>query len=76
MKNRMAVCTALGVIFLCTCLIPMMVSAEDLPFYLKDRGTGIPTSMFGTYVRKEEVLVYPFYEYYYDYQRCLARIFP
>jgi hypothetical protein len=32
--------------------------------------------MFGTCVHKEEVLVYPFYEYYHDYQRYFARIFP
>lgn len=31
-----------------------------------DRGTGIATSMFGTYVRKGELLVYPFFEYYLD----------
>ncbi len=37
----------------------------DLP-YLKDRGTGTPTSMFGTYVHKGELLVYPFFEYYLD----------
>jgi len=28
-----------------------------------DRGPGIPTSLFGTYVEPGEVLVYPFYEY-------------
>jgi hypothetical protein len=42
------------------------VDFENLPVYLKDRGTGTPTSMFGTYVRKGELLVYPFFEYYYD----------
>ena len=31
--------------------------------YLGDRGKGIPTSLFGTYVAKGEFLVYPFYEY-------------
>src|SRR5205085_6108307 len=31
--------------------------------YLADRGSGIATSMFGTYVRAGETLVYPFYEY-------------
>jgi len=43
-------------------------SAEDppLPSYLKDRGTGLPTSMFGTYIRRGEVIVYPFFEYYRD----------
>lgn len=36
--------------------------AEELPPYLKDRGTGVATSMLGTYVRAGELLVYPFYE--------------
>lgn len=36
---------------------------EPLPIYLGDRGTGIATSLFGTYVEKGELLVYPFYEY-------------
>ena len=40
--------------------------AADLPIYLKDRGTGVPTSMFGTYVVSGELLIYPFFEYYYD----------
>ena len=39
---------------------------QDLPVYLRDRGTGIPMSIFGTYVRKGELLVYPFYEYIKD----------
>ena len=33
---------------------------------LRDRGEGQPTSMFGTYVRRGELLVYPFFEYYRD----------
>lgn len=33
---------------------------------LRDRGSGIPTSMFGTYVRSGELLFYPFFEYYRD----------
>src|SRR5262249_57642685 len=36
------------------------------PVYLGDRGTGVATSMFGTYIRKDELIVYPFYEYYRD----------
>jgi hypothetical protein len=36
------------------------------PPYLEDRGTGVPTSMFGTYVRHGELIVYPFFEYYKD----------
>lgn len=36
---------------------------EPLPYYLQDRGTGVATSLFGSYVRGGELLVYPFYEY-------------
>ena len=47
---------------------PRVARAQEsnLPVYLQDRGTGIPTSQFGTYVRKGELLVYPFFEYYRD----------
>src|SRR5262245_42926906 len=38
-------------------------AAEPLPEYLRDRGPGIATSMFGTYVEAHERLVYAFYEY-------------
>jgi hypothetical protein len=36
------------------------------PDRLRDRGEGLPTSMFGTYIRRGELLLYPFYEYYRD----------
>jgi hypothetical protein len=36
---------------------------DSLPSYLTDRGEGIHTSLFGTYVREGEFLFYPFYEY-------------
>jgi hypothetical protein len=42
------------------------VGAEEAPTYLRDRGTGIATSMFGTYVREGELLFYPFAEWYTD----------
>jgi hypothetical protein len=32
----------------------------------RDRGAGIPTSMFGTYIARGELIVYPFFEYYRD----------
>ncbi|HEY5566319.1 MAG TPA: hypothetical protein VIM81_03635 [Gammaproteobacteria bacterium] len=35
----------------------------ETPAYLRDRGDGLPTSLFGTYIRRAELLVYPFYEY-------------
>ena len=46
--------------------VPAPAQETALPAYLRDRGSGQPTSMFGTYVRKGELLVYPFFEYYYD----------
>jgi hypothetical protein len=40
---------------------------EKLPVYLRDRGQDvIPTSMFGTYVKPGELLIYPFFEHYKD----------
>ncbi len=33
---------------------------------LRDRGPGIPTSLFGTYVESGQLIVYPFFEYYRD----------
>ena len=39
------------------------LAQEALPGYLSDRGEGVTTSLFGTYVRGGELLVYPFYEY-------------
>lgn len=40
---------------------------KDVPEFLRDRGTGIPTSMFSTFINKGEFIIYPFYEYYYDH---------
>jgi hypothetical protein len=44
------------------CFAPA-ANAQRLAPYLADRGTGIATSMFGEYVRRGELLFYPFYEY-------------
>jgi hypothetical protein len=46
---------------------PAPSAGPDLPFYLSDRAGGTPTSMFGTYIRKGEFVVYPFFEYYRDH---------
>jgi hypothetical protein len=46
--------------------LSIIVAQKELPDFLKDRGTGIATSMFGTYINKGEFIIYPFYEYYYD----------
>lgn len=45
---------------------PPTPTDSTLPTYLEDRGTGVATSMFGTYIRKGELIVYPFFEYYRD----------
>jgi hypothetical protein len=47
------------------------VVAQDsgLPRFLRDRGTGVPASIFGTYIRRGELLVYPFFEYARDQNR-------
>lgn len=34
--------------------------------HLQDRGAGVATSMFGTYIRQGELIVYPFFEGYVD----------
>jgi hypothetical protein len=48
-----------------TGVAPAPAFAQEVPApYLADRGTGIATSQFGTYVLKGELLVYPFFEYY------------
>jgi hypothetical protein len=43
-----------------------VAARDDLPYYLQDRGTGVLSFMFGTYIEKGEFIFYPYYEYYYD----------
>lgn len=66
--QKIGISLFISMIFLCAFLshTPATIGQEQLPFYLQDRGTGIPTSMFGTYVRPGELLVYPFIEFYRD----------
>ena len=45
---------------------PGTAAAQEDPPFLRDRGPGVATSMFATYVRKGEWLLYPFFEYYRD----------
>ena len=63
-KVRSSSCFAIIVAFASAnfCL-PAAAAAQRFPPHLADRGTGIATSMFGEYVRKGELLVYPFYEF-------------
>src|SRR5882672_12489930 len=46
-----------------TMFLSSVAYSQRPPPYLADRGSGIATSMFGEYVRKGELLVYPFYEF-------------
>ena len=63
-RNRVFAMLVVG----CVLLASVLAGAQDqqgdeVPVYLRDRGTGVTTSLFGTYVRKGQWLVYPFYEY-------------
>ena len=59
----------LMLVIMAAAAMPVSVAAaqQDDPPHLRDRGPGIPTSMFGTYVRRGEWLLYPFLEYYHDH---------
>lgn len=63
MKSLLTFTLTLAIIIVCE---PIALAQDDLPVYLKDRGTGLPTSMFGTYITRGQFLLYPFYEYYHD----------
>jgi hypothetical protein len=45
---------------------PSQVPTTPTPDRTRDRGEGVPTSMFGTYIRRGELLLYPFFEHYRD----------
>jgi hypothetical protein len=42
------------------------LSAQDTVDRTRDRGTGVPVSMFGTYIEPGQLIIYPFFEYYRD----------
>jgi hypothetical protein len=51
-------------------LVPLDAQeSAPLPAYLKDRGRGVATSMFGTYINRGELILYPYWEYYVDNNR-------
>ncbi len=54
--------SAIVVAFICLTMLAVPSFGQEDP-WLADRGSGIPTSLFGTYITKGEFLVYPFYEY-------------
>lgn len=66
MKNLASLFTLVFIVSAASPTAPARAGDSALPLYLRDRGTGQPTSMFGTYIRSGELLVYPFFEYYYD----------
>jgi len=43
------------------------LDTAELPKHRRDRGTGLPLSSFGTYIQQGQLIVYPFFEYYYDH---------
>jgi hypothetical protein len=57
LTTRCLVVLAGGVLFAAS------APAQQPPAYQRDRGNGIATSMFATYVGPHELLVYPFFEY-------------
>jgi len=56
-------CVVVALLLSCA---PFVSAAAELPSYLRDRGIGMRTSMFGSYVEKGQLIVYPFYEHYHD----------
>jgi hypothetical protein len=57
---------ALIVVLVLVATQPLEARAQQRIDRSRDRGPGIPTSMFGTYIDRGELLVYPFFEYYLD----------
>jgi hypothetical protein len=52
-----------------TCVLGSPAAAQppaESERWLRDRGSGLPTSMFGTFINKGELVVYPFFETYVD----------
>ena len=54
-----------GLVFLVCSVCPASADPNPVPGpdFLRDRGDGEQTSLFGTYVSEGELLIYPFYEY-------------
>ncbi len=62
-SGRAPLSTQILAIAFCLAVLAGGAAAQSEPAYLSDRGPGIPTSLFGTYIRSGEWLVYPFVEY-------------
>jgi len=68
-RSRLVTMTAtLSYVGLLALAVPGPATAQAPPAVdrARDRGTGVPLSVFGTYIRRGEVVVYPFFEYYRD----------
>jgi len=67
MKKNVFYCAAFIAI---GCFDPAIDFAQEQPpKYLQDRGAGIPSSLFGTYIHRGELLIYPFFEHARDNNR-------
>lgn len=56
--------SAVAVAALAALLAAPPAGAQEVTDRSSDRGDGLPLSMFGTYIRAGELIVYPFFEYY------------
>jgi hypothetical protein len=64
MRNSICKWSMLPIVVFMLAIVQQTLRAqEELPYYLKDRGKGVTTSLFGTYIEKGKLLLYPFYEY-------------
>lgn len=69
MRYSRAAALALGAALGPFMLAPLQAQDESAPSFQRDRGSGVPASMFGTYIRHHELVVYPFFEYTHDQNR-------
>ena len=61
---RIVMRTGILMLMVLTCAVP--ARAQESFDRSRDRGKGVPSSMFGTYISDGELLVYPYFEYYRD----------
>jgi len=66
MIKNVAFYVVVSTLLICVPLTNWVMAQVKPQDYLQDRGDGIAISMFGTYMQKGELLIYPYYEYYYD----------
>jgi hypothetical protein len=64
MKSLKVIISMLFMFTLCS--ISAAVAEDTIPNYLQDRGEGVPSSMFGTYIGHRELVTYVYFEYYLD----------